>query len=45
MVASDYKILDDFRNKEFDKIKVVYSKKDGEGINIAALPNQPIGVL
>lgn len=44
MTAKDYKILDEFRNKEFDKIPFSYFNEQGK-IRIDQIPNQPIGVL
>ncbi len=43
MNEKDYKILDRFRNKEFDKIEVSYTTEP-EKIRIDQLPNQHIGV-
>lgn len=44
MTLSDYKKLDQFRNKQFDEIEVCYTSEEGK-VLIAALPNQPIGIL
>ena len=41
MEESDYKLLDDFRSKEFDKIPYSYSNEEGK-IRIDQIPNQEI---
>lgn len=44
MEIKDYKVLDKFRNAEFDKIKYSYANEEGK-IRIDQVPNQPIGIL
>lgn len=42
--SNEYKVLDQFRNAEFDKLKVCYKNEEGK-IRIDQIPNQPIGIL
>ncbi len=44
MSENDYKILDKFRNAEFDKLPYSYVNEEGK-IRIDQIPNQPIGAL
>jgi len=38
MTQDDYELLNNFRNKEFDNVQVVFGKEDG--VSIDQLPNQ-----
>ena len=44
MQSEDYEMLDKFRNKEFDNLKVSYTFEEGK-VFIGMVPNQPIGIL
>ena len=44
MEEEDYKILDSFRSKEFDEVKVSFKNEEGK-VRIDQLPNQKIGVI
>ncbi len=44
MTEKDYKSLDKFRNKEFDKIPFSYCNEEGK-VRIDQIPNQPVGIL